>query len=91
MTVLLLPSCFAMIWSTVLFVFLAPLCISTPLFIPWDDFSLKHSWTEVPRGWEYLGPAPADYTMNLRIGLKQDKLNELISSLYEVSDPAHER
>jgi tripeptidyl-peptidase-1 len=27
----------------------------------------------------------------MRIGLKQDKLDELISALYEVSDPAHER
>jgi tripeptidyl-peptidase-1 len=46
---------------------------------------------EVPRGWELHGPAPDYYTMDMRIGLKQDKLDELISSLYEVSDPAHKR
>jgi tripeptidyl-peptidase-1 len=29
--------------------------------------------------------------MDMRIGLKQNKVEELISSLYEVSDPAHAR
>lgn len=80
-----------MIWSTLLFVTFAQLCISTPLSKRWNDLSLKHSWSEVPHGWEHYGPAPPKYTMDLRIGLKQGKLDELISSLYEVSDPTHER
>jgi tripeptidyl-peptidase-1 len=80
-----------MIWSTVLIAVFAQLCISKPLSKRWNDFSLKHSWNEVPRGWQHHGPAPPEYTMDLRIGLRQDKLDELISSLYEVSDPAHAR
>lgn len=80
-----------MLWSTVLTLALIQLCISKPLSKRWDDFSVKHSWTEIPSGWELHGPAPADHTMDMRIGLKQDKLDELISSLYEVSDPAHEK
>jgi len=80
-----------MIWPTVVTLTLVLLCVSTPSSNRWDDFSVKHSWTEIPHGWELHGPAPANYSMNMRIGLKQDKLDELISSLYEVSDPAHER
>jgi len=80
-----------MIWSAVGVFALVQLCASKPLAKRWDDFSVKHSWTEVPRGWELQGPAPADYSMDMRIGLKQDRLDELISTLYEVSDPAHER
>lgn len=80
-----------MIWSTVLVLGLAQLSIAKPLAKRWDDFSVKHSWSEIPRGWELHGPAPADHTMDMRIGLKQDKLEELIATLYEVSDPAHEK
>nr|VWO97513.1 Oligopeptide transporter OPT-like protein [Ganoderma boninense] len=57
----------------------------------WDDFRLKHAWDEVPRGWELHGPAPADYTFDLRVALKQDRFHDLVAALYEVSDPAHER
>lgn len=46
---------------------------------------------KIPKGWEYHSPAPADHSLDLRIGLKQDKIDELISSLYEVSDPSHSR
>jgi len=66
------------------------LCISKPLK-RWDDFGIKHAWMEVPPGWEYYGDAPADHMLDMRIGLKQDKLDQLISTLYEVSDPAHEK
>ena len=44
----------------------------------------------IPNGWQPYDPAPADYKMDLRIGLKQDKMDELITALYEVSDPSHE-
>ena len=80
-----------MLWSTVLTFAFARLCVSNPLSKRWDDLSVKHSWTEIPRGWELHGPAPPNYAMNMRIGLKQDKIDELIASLYQVSDPAHER
>lgn len=80
-----------MIWSTALVLGLVQLCLANPISKRWDDLSVKHSWTEVPKGWELQGPAPADHTMDMRIGLKQDKIEQLISTLYEVSDPAHHK
>jgi len=82
---------YTMLWSPVVIFTLVQLSVSKPLAKRWDDLSVKHSWTEVPRGWKLHGPAPADHHMDMRIGLKQDKLDELISTLYQVSDPAHER
>jgi tripeptidyl-peptidase-1 len=71
---------------------LLQVCSSKPVVVKrWDDLQLKHSWLEVPRGWELVGPAPADHALHMRIGLKQDRIDELISSLYQVSDPDHDR
>ena len=78
-----------MLWSSVFVAGLVQLCMSKEVFKRWDDFSVKHSWAEVPSGWELQGPAPEEHLINLRIGLKQDKLDELIASLYEVSQPQH--
>ncbi|KAJ6458108.1 peptidase S8/S53 domain-containing protein [Mycena vitilis] len=57
----------------------------------WNDLAVKHSWADTPRGWEFRSSPPADHLLDMRIGLKQNKLQELISTLYEVSDPAHKR
>jgi hypothetical protein len=57
----------------------------------WNDLAIKHAWVETPRGWEFHSTPPEDHLLDMRIGLKQNKLDELIASLYEVSDPAHER
>ncbi|KZT21194.1 subtilisin-like protein [Neolentinus lepideus HHB14362 ss-1] len=57
----------------------------------WDDLEVKHAWVETPRGWTYTQAAPAEHKMEMRIGLKQNRLDDLINSLYQVSDPAHER
>lgn len=70
---------------------LAILAGSSPLNARFDDFSVKHAWVEVPAGWVSTGPAPADHLLDMRIGLKQARLDELISSLYEVSNPTHHR
>jgi tripeptidyl-peptidase-1 len=51
----------------------------------------KHSWVEVPRGWEFVRSAPADHTLDMRVGLKQARFDELVESLFEVSDPSHEK
>ena len=80
-----------MLWSSVLVLGLVQLSVSKPLNKRWDDIAEKHSWVEIPRGWEYHSPAHADHLFEMRIGLKQDKLDELISSLYEDSDPNHQR
>jgi tripeptidyl-peptidase-1 len=62
-----------------------------PLAKRWDDFRTKHEWAEIPRGWQVHSDAPADHVLEMRIGLKQDKFDELVRHLYEVSDPDHER
>ena len=81
-----------MFWSSALLIAFVQLAIANPLVSKrWDDFEVKHAWTEIPRGWELHGPAPADYAFDLRIGLKQDKFGDLVTALYEVSDPAHEK
>nr|VWP02127.1 Eukaryotic translation initiation factor 3 subunit G (eIF3g) (Eukaryotic translation initiation factor 3 RNA-binding subunit) (eIF-3 RNA-binding subunit) (Translation initiation factor eIF3 p33 subunit homolog) (eIF3 p33 homolog) [Ganoderma boninense] len=77
-----------MFWSSALILGLAHLAASKPLAVKrWDDFGVKHAWAEVPRGWELHAPAPPGYTFDMRIGLKQDKFDDLVTALYEVSDP----
>jgi len=44
-----------------------------------------------PRGWSKIKPAPADHSINLRIGLPQPNFAALEQHLYEVSDPFHQR
>ncbi|KAJ7249548.1 peptidase S8/S53 domain-containing protein [Mycena haematopus] len=57
----------------------------------WNDISVKHRWVEIPRGWEFHSTPPEDHLLEMRIGLKQNRLDELVSALYEVSDPTHEK
>jgi tripeptidyl-peptidase I len=57
----------------------------------WHDFTPKHTWVDSQQNWELIGPAPSDHRLQLRIGLKQDRFQELISNLYEVSDPTSPR
>ncbi|KAF8644974.1 hypothetical protein AX16_008158 [Volvariella volvacea WC 439] len=80
-----------MLWRTALVVGLAALSASKPLQRRWDDFVEKHSWVEIPRGWELRSPAPANHRFEMRIGLKQNRIEELIASLMETSDPNHDR
>lgn len=80
-----------MLWSSFLVLGLAQLAMSNPLVKRWDDFAEKHAWVEVPRGWEHKGAAPADHVFDMRIGLKQDGINDLIDNLMEISDPFHAR
>ena len=52
----------------------------------------KHSWVQVPQGWEVHDVTPlADQPITLRIALKQSGIDELVRTLYEVSDPEGER
>lgn len=77
--------------SAVFSLFLFQLVAAGPLAKRWDEFETKHAWAELPRGWELHGDVPADHKLEMRIGLKQDKFDELIRQLYEVSDPDHGR
>ncbi|KAG6841456.1 hypothetical protein C0991_010881 [Blastosporella zonata] len=80
-----------MFWSVALLLALAQLGVATPLTRRWDDVAVKHSWVELPRGWEYHSSAPADYKFDMRVALKQDKIDALIANLWETSDPGHPR
>lgn len=83
-----------MFWSSVVVLGLAQLCLSTPLSSKrWDAVDLleKHSWADIPRGWKWVSKPDPESTIELRFGLKQDRVDELISSLYEVSTPNHHR
>ncbi|KAH9940766.1 subtilisin-like protein [Epithele typhae] len=80
-----------MFLTSVLLLGLTHLAASKPFAKRWDDFEVKHAWAETPRGWAYHAPAPADYSFDMRIGLKQDRFDELVANLYQVSDPAHSR
>ncbi|KAJ7493198.1 peptidase S8/S53 domain-containing protein [Mycena galericulata] len=81
-----------MLWLSAFVFGLVHLSAAKPLSSKrWEDVAVKHAWVETPRGWEFLSAAPADHLLDMRIGLKQNKLEELISSLFEVSDPTHEK
>lgn len=54
------------------------------------DYALFSSH-EAPREWQKQGKADPSHMINLRIGLKQQKFDELEKHLYEVSHPDHER
>ena len=57
----------------------------------WGELKVKHEWTDVPKGWVEIGRPPADYPMKINIGLKQERFDELLGHLYEVSDPDNPR
>ena len=82
-----------MLWSSsFLLVFhFAQLVTSKTLLKRWDNHVVKHAWSEIPQGWEQLAPAPSDYNLELRIDLKQNRINDLIDNLMEISDPKNPR
>ncbi|KAG6886113.1 hypothetical protein C0993_002632 [Termitomyces sp. T159_Od127] len=80
-----------MLWSAAILVSLVSFSVAKPLSRRWNDVAVKHSWVEVPRGWQYHSSAPADYEFSMRIALKQDNIDALIANLWETSDPTHAR
>ncbi|KDR68017.1 hypothetical protein GALMADRAFT_272863 [Galerina marginata CBS 339.88] len=80
-----------MLWSSILYLGFVQLCASRALSRRWDDLAEKHSWVEIPQGWQLKAAAPADHLFELRIGLKQHGIEELIENLMEISDPTHLR
>ena len=79
-----------MLLPTVFLLALVHLGLSKPLQ-RWGELRTKHAWADIPRGWELYGDAQPDHVLDLRIGLTQNRIDELITSLYEISDPAHAR
>jgi len=80
-----------MLWTSFLLLGLAQLCTSNVLTKRWDDVAEKHSWVETPRGWQLKGPAPSKHIFQLKIGLRQHGMEDLIANLMEISDPTHSR
>ena len=85
-----------MLWSSLLVLGLVQLGLvqlgtSKDLLKRWDNLAIKHAWPEVPQGWEHRAPAPSNYVLELRIGLKQDRIDDLIENLMEISDPTSSR
>ncbi|PAV23333.1 subtilisin [Pyrrhoderma noxium] len=54
-----------------------------------SGLEVKHAWKQIPGGWKLHSTPASDHLISLRIGLKQDKLDKLIETLYRVSDPLH--
>ncbi|KAJ7454057.1 peptidase S8/S53 domain-containing protein [Mycena galericulata] len=61
------------------------------LHIDPPDFVVKHSWGSVPRGWTFHSWPSKSHPLNVYIGYKQSGVDDMISSLYEISDPYHTR
>ncbi|THV07777.1 subtilisin-like protein [Dendrothele bispora CBS 962.96] len=80
-------------WSTTLVLIpLLGLAAAKPVLdTRYSTFQTKHSWVQIPKGWEYHSTPPSDTLISLRLGLKQAKFEELLSHLYQVSDPTHAR
>ena len=79
-----------MLWYFILILGLAQLGTSKGLQ-RWDNIALKHAWPEIPHGWEHIAPAPSTHFLELRIGLKQNRIDDLIDNLMEISDPTNPR
>ncbi|KAG6853522.1 hypothetical protein C0991_003517 [Blastosporella zonata] len=80
-----------MIWPAVIVLGLVRFSLAIPLARRWDDVTVKHSWVELPRGWEYHSSAPVDHKFDMRIALKENGIDALIANLWETSDPNHAR
>ncbi|KAF7430691.1 hypothetical protein PC9H_006402 [Pleurotus ostreatus] len=78
-----------MYWSKLLVLALAQFVLASPHARRWDDLAVKHSWTEIPEGWVYHSAPSPSRLLDLRIGMKSHKMDDLITQLYEVSDPKH--
>ncbi|KAG9076897.1 hypothetical protein FS749_011281, partial [Ceratobasidium sp. UAMH 11750] len=51
----------------------------------------RHVLRDVPSGWTAVASAPAGHMIDMRIGLKQARMDELLATLAQVSDPGHVR
>ncbi|KAB5591885.1 Tripeptidyl-peptidase I [Ceratobasidium theobromae] len=54
-----------------------------------QEFATRHALRGVPSGWSKVARAPAEHKIDLRIGLKQARMDDLLAILGEVSDPAN--
>ena len=82
----------AMLKNALILSLLVGATLCKPLYKRWDDFRVKHAWTDgVPKGWEVVGPAPLEQRLTVRIGLNQGGIDDLVAHLYMASAPSHHR
>ena len=77
------------VWLTYSLIFAAATVARAGQFSS-ESAIVKHAWSQIPPGWELHSLPSADHPINLKIGLKQSKIDDLISTLYKISDPLHE-
>ncbi|KIW04564.1 uncharacterized protein PV09_04315 [Verruconis gallopava] len=83
------PSSFASLVSSVLL--LSSAVLASPIEkLNRRQYSVK-SFHNAPRKWHRHGAAPPDHVLEMQIGLKQSKIDDLLQHLNQVSDPKHER
>ncbi|KAH9479704.1 putative tripeptidyl-peptidase SED2 [Psilocybe cubensis] len=80
-----------MLWTSFLLLGAVQLAASKAISRRWDDVAEKHSWVEVPKGWQFKQAADPNVFFNLKLGLKQHGMDDLIANLMEISDPFHSR
>ena len=91
-TVPRLPTMSRLLWiAAFLGAFQSTLSKSIGLEKRWEELKAKHEWIDVPKGWVEVGRPPADYPLKMNIGLKQDRFDELLEHLHQVSHPDHHR
>lgn len=54
------------------------------------DYTVKETHS-IPRGWSRVSKPSKDHLLELQIGLKQERFDELRKHLFEISDPKHAR
>ncbi|RXW21376.1 hypothetical protein EST38_g4477 [Candolleomyces aberdarensis] len=78
-------------WLTLLLCSILAFVAATPLHELWDVIDVKHSWSDIPRGWSYDSTPPGNHMFDLHIGLAQSRIDDLLGHLMEVSEPTHPR
>lgn len=81
----------SMLWSSFLLLGAVQLAASKVLSRRWENVAKKHSWVDIPKGWQLKQPASSNVFFDLKLGLKQHGMDDLIANLMEISNPAHSR
>lgn len=72
--------------SFLISILVATLATATPLS---TQMVTKQALENVPLGWQLKDAAPADMTIDMHIGLKEENMAKLEQIAYQVSDPTH--
>ncbi|KAJ2929470.1 hypothetical protein H1R20_g7629, partial [Candolleomyces eurysporus] len=65
-------------WLTLLLCSILAFVAATPLHELWDVIAVKHSWSDIPRGWSYDSTPPGNHIYGQH--LTKEEAEELVSS-----------